>query len=141
MILFTFIFPFSAVVATESEPTEPGPTEPSEPGPGEVPDYVENPDDNFDHLKDIVEPDALNWLNSLTQQDKIYLITKIMSKMDVDQDEQLEPQEIHSWMHYLEQNRVINDAHGHVCYYFYYSGCALIVQRLLSKFLNDKGQS
>ena len=34
--------------------------------------------------------------------------------MDLNNDTFLEPQEIHSWIHYLEQSKVIHDAHNDV---------------------------
>ena len=74
----------------------------------------EDADDSFDHLKDIVTPEELETLNSLTHADKIFLMEKLLAKMDVDQDNFLELNEIHTWIHYVEQTRVIRDVNKHV---------------------------
>ena len=70
--------------------------------------------DDFNHLKDIISPEDLDKLNSLTHADKVYMMENLLNKMDVDNDEFLEPNEIHTWIHYVEQTRVWKDVQKHV---------------------------
>ena len=87
----------------------------------EVEEFIDNPDENFDHLKDIVSPEELDKLNSLTQADKVFLMEQYLEKMDVDKDDFLEENEIHSWIHYVEQMRVFRDVQKHVRLLIYFT--------------------
>ena len=87
----------------------------------EVEEFIDNPDENFDHLKDIVSPEEFDKLNSLTQADKVFLMEQYLEKMDVDKDDFLEENEIHSWIHYVEQMRVFRDVQKHVRLLIYFT--------------------
>merc|ERR1712130_87403 len=81
---------------------------------GRADELENNSDDNFEHLSDVVSFEDLEKLNALSKEDKIRMIKTIMKTMDLNNDTFLEPQEIHSWIHYLEQSKVIHDAHNDI---------------------------
>ena len=73
-------------------------------------------DFDFSHLDGVVSKKELDQLNSLTEEDRVFLMEIFMKKMDVDADDILEANEIHTWIHYVEQMRVYNDVNTHVSY-------------------------
>jgi len=80
----------------------------------EVEEFIDNPEENFDHLKNVVSPEMLDKLNSLTQADKVFLMEKFLEKIDVDGDDFVESHELQTWIHYVEQTRVFRDVNKHV---------------------------
>ncbi|CBY20674.1 unnamed protein product [Oikopleura dioica] len=66
---------------------------------------------DFAHLEGMVSKEELRLLNSLKDTDKKRMMERIFEDMDADADNYLEPNELHTWIHYLEQIRVDEDVH------------------------------
>lgn len=57
--------------------------------------------DDFHHLEGMVSNEELRLLNSLKDADKKRMMERIFEDMDADADNYLEPNELHTWIHYL----------------------------------------
>lgn len=44
-------------------------------------------------------------LKALTEEDKLHIMGDLVTKMDVDGDAEIEPSELATWIHYVEQTR------------------------------------
>jgi len=64
----------------------------------------------------MISDEEMNLLRSLTTDDKIFLMEKFMKKIDVDDDDILDANEIESWIHFVQQTRVYQDVETHVCH-------------------------
>lgn len=56
---------------------------------------------DFAHLEGMVSKQELRLLNSLKDSDKKRMMERIFEDMDADVDNYLEPNELHTWIHYL----------------------------------------
>ena len=51
--------------------------------------------------------DRYEILKGLTTDDKLHIMGDLITKMDVDGDTEIEPSELATWIHYVEQTRLI----------------------------------
>jgi len=62
---------------------------------------------DFAHLEGMVSKEELRLLNSLKDTDKKRMMERIFEDMDADADNYLEPNELHTWIHYLGMDKKI----------------------------------
>ena len=62
-------------------------------------------ENHFAHLEGIVHPDKYEILTSMTHDDKLHIMGELVTKMDIDGDEDIGTSELSTWIHYVEQAR------------------------------------
>ena len=74
---------------------------------------------DFAHLEGMVSKQELRMLNSLKDSDKKRMMERIFEDMDADADNYLEPNELHTWIHYLgtDKNCKLKKKQGRKLYY------------------------
>lgn len=63
-------------------------------------------ENHFAHLEGIVHPEKYEILTSMTHDDKIHIMGELVTKMDIDGDENIGISELSTWIHYVEQARL-----------------------------------
>ena len=65
-------------------------------------------ENHFAHLEGIVHPDKYEILTSMTHDDKLHIMGELVTKMDIDGDEDIGTSELSTWIHYVEQARYVS---------------------------------